>query len=967
MRKSLYFLLIAFFSQTLNAQNPYPATSANTRINSYEKRIESARKSMVANIPFKSVGPTVFSGRVVDIDVSPTNPNIFYVAYASGGLWKTVNNGTTFTPIFDNEIVMTIGDIAVDWKNNVIWIGTGENNSSRSSYSGVGIFKSTDDGKTWEYKGLPESHHIGRIILHPTNPNIAWVAALGHLYSPNKERGIYMTADGGATWEQTLFENENAGGIDLVVSQNNPDVIYAATWERERRAWNFVESGKGSKIFKSTDGGKTWGIISAGKSQFPQGDGVGRIGLALYEKDGKEIVYALLDNYFRRPKEKKDAAEGLTKDDLREMSKEDFLKLDKEKVTTFLTGNRFPEKYSSAKVIKMVKKDKIKPLALVEYLEDANSLLFDTPVVGAEVYRSDDGGKTWKKTHDGFLDQVYNSYGYYFGNIRVSPTNPDKIFIMGFRALRSDDGGKNFTLIGADNVHVDHHACWINPNLEGHVIIGNDGGINISYDDGEEWIKCNSPAVGQFYYVALDNSKPYKIYGGLQDNGVWVGSSNYEVGSKGWHNSGQYPYKSIMGGDGMQVAVDLRDNNTVYTGFQFGNYFRINQKSGQRKYITPKHELGERPLRWNWQTPIHLSIHNQDILYMGANKLFRSMNQGDDFTAISKDMTNGGQSGDVAYGTLTAIHESPMKFGLIYAGSDDGLVHVTQDGGNNWESINNGLPKDLWVARIQASKYEEGTVYIALNGYRWDNFESHIYSSTNYGKTWKRLGTDLPFEPVNVIKEDPQNEDILYVGTDHGVYVSFNQGESFMIMNKDLPAVAIHDIVVHPTQNEMVLGTHGRSFYKANVEHLQQLDDELLAKTIHAFDISKVRYSSRWGTKSSPWRDAFEPETEVPFFTKTSGRANIVIKNKDGETLKSFSHDANQGMNYLKYDLSIDAGKRKSYQRFLNKNKGKKDKAVKLKDTDTKKIYLRPGTYTIEISKDGKSDETDFKVFERKR
>ncbi|MEM6965531.1 MAG: glycosyl hydrolase [Bacteroidota bacterium] len=965
MRIVMAAFTIVFFVNVLLGQNPYPATQAEDRIKSYEKRQALLEKSMVANIPFESVGPSVFSGRVVDIDVSPDDPTHFYVAYASGGLWKTTNNGTTFTPLFDNEIVMTIGDIAVDWKNNVIWVGTGENNSSRSSYSGVGMFRSTDDGQTWEHRGLPESHHIGRIVLHPTDPNIIWVAALGHLYSPNKERGIYKTTNGGNTWEQTLFVNENTGGIDLVVSKENPNTLYAATWERERRAWNFVESGKGSGIYKSTDGGKTWELRTDAQSGFPQGTGVGRIGIALYEKDGKEVLYAILDNYFRRPPKKKDEDEELTKDDLRNMSNVDFLQLQEDKVKDFLANNRFPKKYSAEKVIKMVKEDEITPLALVEYLEDANSLLFDTPVIGAEVYRTDNGGKKWKKTHDDYLDAVYNSYGYYFGNIRVSPNDPDKIYIMAFRAIRSDDGGKNFKPIGGDNVHVDHHACWVNPNRAGHIIIGNDGGINISYDDGEKYIKCNSPAVGQFYYLALDNAEPYNIYGGLQDNGVWVGPSTYEAGSKGWHNSGQYPYQSIMGGDGMQVAIDLRDNNTVYTGYQFGNYFRINKKTEDRKYITPKHELGERPLRWNWQTPIHLSIHNQDILYMGANKLFRSFNQGNDFQPISEDLTKGGQKGDVAYGTLTAIHESPLKFGLLYVGSDDGLVHITQDGGYTWKNINAGLPKDLWVARIQASKFDEGTVYIALNGYRWDNFESHIYQSTDYGKNWTRLGDDLPLEPVNVIKEDPDNENVIYVGTDHGVYVSFNQGKSFMMMQKDFPAVAVHDIVVHPTAKEIVLGTHGRSFYKANVEHLQQLDEKILAKNVHLFSLEKTRYNDRWGRQFSPWRDPLEPKMSIPFFVKSKGRVNIVIKNKDGDILKSFFTDAAQGMNYASYDLSIDTSKRSQYETYLNKGKKKKKNAaqlVKIKNTDTQKIYLRPGTYTLEISKDGKQVSEEFEI-----
>ncbi|MEL6945239.1 MAG: YCF48-related protein, partial [Bacteroidota bacterium] len=424
-----------------------------------------------------------------------------------------------------------------------------------------------------------------------------------------------------------------------ILDEKNPDVLYVATWERTRRSWDFVESGEGSGIYKSTDGGENWTQINTEKSGFPTGKGVGRIGLARTVEDGAEILYAILDNYDRRPKEEeKEEEEGLTKDDLREMSKADFLKLEKEEVAKFLKDNRFPKKYDAEAVTKMVMKDKIKPLALVEYLEDANSLLFDTPVIGAEVYRSEDGGKTWSRTHEKYLDAVYNSYGYYFGQIRIAPDDADKIYIMGVPVLRSDDAGKNWTSINQENVHSDHHALWVNPDRSGHLILGNDGGINISYDDGETWNKCNTPPVGQFYAVAVDEAKTYNIYGGLQDNGVWMGSSTYKA-SNAWQGNGQYPYKRIMGGDGMQVAVDTRDNATVYTGFQFGNYFRLNTKTGARKYITPKHELGERPLRWNWQTPVKISVHNQDIIYMGSNKLHRSFDQGESFEEISGDLT----------------------------------------------------------------------------------------------------------------------------------------------------------------------------------------------------------------------------------------------------------------------------------------------------------------------------------------
>ena len=461
----------------------------------------------------------------------------------------------------------------------------------------------------------------------------------------------------------------------------------------------------------------------------------------------------------------------------------------------------------------------------------------------------------WTKTHDGYLDGVFNSYGYYFGMIEVAPDDPNQLYIMGVPILRSDDGGVNWTNAGGDNVHADHHALWLNPKRPGHIINGNDGGINISYDAGENWSKCNSPAVGQFYYINADMDTPYNVYGGTQDNGVWVGSHNYREGTS-WHAYGQYPYKSIMGGDGMQVQIDNRDNNTVYTGYQFGNYFRINKEEGKRAYITPKHELGDRPYRWNWQSPIYLSKHNQDILYMGSNKLHRSMNQGEDFIEISGDLTNGGRKGDVAYGTLTSVHESDLEFGLIYTGSDDGQVNVTKNGGYTWENINMGLPSNLWVSRIQASSHDKAKVYLSLNAYRFDDFNSYVYKSVDYGVTWIEIGNNLPVEPVNVIKEDPSMAGLLYVGTDHGVYVSYDDGVKWSRILDDMPQTPVHDLVIQPVANDLLVGTHGRSIYKANVTNLRTLKDH--DNSLKIFAIDDVKYSSRQGSQRSKYRDAYE-------------------------------------------------------------------------------------------------------------
>jgi len=959
---NLLFLLLLWtprlFSQSMPIQPP--ATPASERLKSEKQRMLLGTNSILNEVKFRSVGPTVFSGRVTDLAVDPADPTHFYAAYASGGLWETKSNGTRFTPLFEEAATMTIGDIAVNWSDNIIWIGTGENNSSRSSYSGVGIYKSTDGGKTWTHKGLPESHHIGRIILHPTNPDILWVAVLGHLYSPNEERGVYKTTDGGASWEKTLFVDENSGAIDLTIDSENPDVLYASTWHRERRAWNFVESGEGSLIHRSTDGGKTWSVISGPDSGFPNGEGAGRIGLALTKtSSGKTRLYAIIDNYFRRPQSDKDKnKKELTKEKFREMDRASFLKLEEKPLKKFLKDNGFPKKYSVEKVRKMVDTGKIKPVALTEYLENANSLLFDTPVIGAEVYVSDDEGKSWKKTHKDYLDQVYNSYGYYFGQIRVSPRNADHIYIYGVPILRSLDGGKTWENINGRNVHVDHHAMWVSPDRDGHLIIGNDGGVNISYDNGDSWYKCNSLPVGQFYAIAVDNAKPYNVYGGLQDNGVWVGPSTYK-GNDGWHNSGKYGYDFLLGGDGMQVEVDPRDNNTVYTGFQFGFYFRIDRAKNERKMIQPRHELGERPFRFNWQTPIHLSIHQPDILYLGSNFVHRSFKQGDDFQKISEDLTKGGRKGDVAYGTITDIHESPLEFGLLYVGTDDGLIHVSRDGGHSWTDISRGLPDDLWITTVEASSHELGTVYATLNGYRWDDFTAYVYRSTDFGENWQRIGSDLPLEPVNVIREDPNNKNIIYVGTDHGLYVSLNRGLDFMQMRNGMPAVSVHDLVIHPRERDLVVGTHGRSIYVGSVKEVQQIDDSMMRKSIHVFEMDKVRHSGRWGNDGGWFSDDRVPKEEIPIYVQKTGNVTVTVETEKGLQLQSFSTEVKKGLNYINYDLSIGKGKEKSYSSFLN---SEKKEEVELKPADNGMIFLQPGVYTVKVKKDGTTESTKLEI-----
>lgn len=951
MRKLTFLLFGLLTTFAAAGQNPVPATPYADRQKGYETRKQLEANSIVNEIEFKSIGPTIFSGRVVDLDVRPDDPSHFYVAYASGGLWKTVNNGISFTPLFDKEMVMTIGDIAVDWKRNTIWIGTGEVNSSRSSYAGTGMYKSADGGKTWQHLGLEETHHIGRVVLHPTDPNTVWVAALGHLYSPNADRGVFKTTDGGKTWHKTLFVNDNSGAVDLVVDPANPKILYAATWERQRRAWDFIESGTGTGIYKSTNGGETWTLLTGGNNDFYAGEGAGRIGLDLVKVKGKTVLYAALDNFSRRPKADDVPADHLTKIQLQEMDKDSFLNLKTYQIAEYLQRNRFPRQYNAQKVKNMIKSGEISPKTLVEYTENPNTPQFETEVVALEVYRSDDEGKSWRKTHTEYDDLVYNTIGYYFGQIRVAAHDVNKVYVLGVPVARSDDGGKTFKPIGGDNVHSDHHALWVNPNRPGHLILGNDGGVNISYDDGENWIKCNTPAVGQFYYIAVDMAKPFNVYGGLQDNGVWFGPSTYEANTN-WHDTGQYPYKGIYGGDGMQVAVDTRDNTTVYTGSQFGSYARLNTKTGQRTAITPRHKIGERPLRWNWQTPIHLSTHNQDILYMGSNKLHRSLNKGDLFEEISADLTAGGKFGDVPYGTLTTIHESPLQFGLLYTGSDDGMVHVSQNAGGTWTKINPGLPQNLWISRIQASAHEKSRVYVSLNGYRWDDFSAYLFVSENFGATWKRIGNNLPAEPVNVVKEDPENADILYVGTDHGVYVSIDRGASFMQLNKGIPATPVHDLVIHSRDKKLVAGTHGRSLFLAGVAELQQLKPALLEKPLVLFDIEKTRYNSRWGNPFFGGR-IITPSVKIPFYAKEAGKVELSVKNASGLAMVSTQIDAVKGLNFFEYDLSFHEQVLNDFNKSLNEKRKDDERPINLEKAKNGKLYLYTGTYTLQLAKDG--------------
>ena len=886
------------------------------------------------------------SGRVVALAVNPDEPTEFYVAYASGGIWYTKDNGISFTPIMNNALTQNVGEISMHWPSKTLWVGTGENNSSRSSYSGIGILRTKDNGNTWTHHGLSETHHIGKIIINPDDPEHILVGSTGPLYSLSDARGVYVSKDGGVNWKKTLYINNQTGIIDMVQSPNNPSIIFATSWEKDRKAWNFRGNGSSSGIYKSTDYGQSWNLVSTPKSGFPNGKGVGRIGLAIYNND---IIYAIHDSQFRR-ENNQDSNNSLSKDDFKIMSKSEFLLIENGELNKFLKNNGFQKKYKAKSLKKMIQNGSLKPLDLSIYLEDANSQLFDTPVVGPEVYKSEDGGLSWKKTHREFLDGVYYSYGYYFGHIHVAPKNQNKIYIYGVPLLTSDDGGETFYSIGKNNVHSDHHALWINSKKAGHLINGNDGGVNITYDDGVNWVKNNSSNVGQFYSINVDYEKPYNVYGGLQDNGVWKGQNNSIEDSR-WLATGKNPWQMILGGDGMQVQIDKRDSNIVYTGFQFGNYYRLNladEGNSYRNSIKPKHELGESPYRFNWQTPILLSNHNQDILYFGSNKLHQSFNKGDSWNLISEDLTFGGEKGNVAYGTITTISESPFKFGLLYTGSDDGKVAVTKNGGVTWDIISENLPKYLWVSRVVASSHFKNRVYLSLNGYRMDNFSSYAYVSNDYGKTWSPITTGLPDSPINVIYEDPKKSNILYLGNDIGTYISLNNGKKWEAFQDGLTTAAVHDLVVQSDANDLIIGTHGRSIFKSNIEFIQSLTSDILEKSIHLFEIKPLKFSERWGSRRNAWSEFYKPSIKFTLWSKTAGNTIISIRSKKKKIIYEKEIILDPGFNEIEYNLQY--------------NKDPKPKNNNFYLGDDEIYYLSSGDYSLNIKKNGENFSEKFKI-----
>ena len=742
------------------------STDPALRMKWFDQHVEMQKNSSHKDMKWQHIGPQNVSGRCTDIAViTPKGENFtIYVAAASGGVWKTVNEGTTWEPVFDQAASTSIGDVAIAPSNNdIVWIGTGEANIFRSSMAGCGIYKSTDAGKTWKHMGLTGTNTIARIVIHPKNPDVVYVAASGHEWTHNAERGVYKTTDGGKTWEKIHYINEQTGAIDLIMDPSDSETLYAATWQRIRDKWNDPRNKTGytgSGIFKTTDGGKTWKPINNG---LPEAKYRGRIGIDLCLSK-PNVVYAFVDSY--------EIARQIT---------------DEDRADTYgVPSSGF--------------------------------------IKGATLYRSDDKGANWKQVSGltpemkQYMERHSATYGWVFGQMRVDPNDENTIYTMGLGLNVSNDGGKTFRRLRG--MHGDHHGLWIDPDNSDYLINVNDGGIVISYDKGETWRQFrNNLPLCQFFNIAYDMDTPFRVYGSMQDHGSFRGIVDLR---RGRDSIPTVDFEGAPGGEGSSHAIDPTDPRIVYSAGFYGTLSRsILGKDGQRqtKNILPRQYPGEPRLRGQWVAPFILSPHNPNIIYHGMQYLFRSRDQGDTFEKISPDLTYNIKSemGDIPYQTLFSISESPFKFGLIYVGTDDGKVHITKNGGKNWKEIMKGLPYRKWVSRIVASAFNMGTVFMTQNGKRDDDFAAYVWKSTDFGENWVDISGNIPLGPVNVIREHPTNRNVLYVGTDVGVYVTTDGGKTWEVLGGNLPSTFVADLIVHPRDSILVIATHGRGMWAVDV------------------------------------------------------------------------------------------------------------------------------------------------------
>ena len=773
----------------LRAQGPAKADAEYLR-RAYDTYEGMRQSSPFREVPWSYIGPKNISGRATDIAVADrANGRRLYVAYATSGVWMSDDN-TTWHPIFEHMPSTSVGDLAVaPSEPDTLWVGTGEANIFRASMAGVGIYKSTDGGKTFTHMGLTDTQTIGRILVHPTNPNVVYVAASGHEWTDNEMRGVFKTTDGGRTWNKILYKSPRTGAWDMVMDPTNPDVLYASMWQRIRRKWSdprvepgYTEGG----VFKTTDGGKTWTDVSAG---LPAPQFRGRIGIDIARSNPK-VLYAFVDNY---------------------------------------EPGRPPQPNERDAYGRPVNESRIK---------------------AAEVYRTDDAGATWRKVSESneFMTGHSGTYGWVFGQVRVDPTDENTVFTMGLRLNVSRDGGKTFAeFANSRTVHSDHHGLWIDPKNTSVMYNANDGGFYSTGDAGKTWKFAVAAGGAQFYNLVVDQSTPPWIYGSIQD----IGSRRGRLQMNQSRAFEAVDFEGAPGGEGSHHAVDPTNPNIVYVHSFYGRFERHDLSipapqrgrrgggAGQTAQQPspapegPRRVTNIRPkdpdLRAQWMAPVVLSPHDPKTVYLGFQYLFRSTDRGDTWEKISGDLTSNDpqqmlpkSSSEIPYQTITAVEESPRVKGLIYAGTDDGKLHVTTDAGKTWTDLTSRVPTRKWYSRVIPSQHADQTVYVTQRGREDDDFAPYIYTSTDGGKSFTSIVANMPAGPVNVIREDPTSANILYVGTDFGAFMTSDGGKNWQVLGGNLPSTQVSDLVYHQRENMIVISTYGRGIWAMDAQRLRQ-------------------------------------------------------------------------------------------------------------------------------------------------
>ncbi|NJD11532.1 MAG: hypothetical protein FIB01_14235, partial [Gemmatimonadetes bacterium] len=771
----------------------------------------------------------------------------FYVATRNGGVWKTENSGTTFEPIFDSQDQQSIGAVAVAPSDaRVVWVGTGESYVARFSYSGDGVNRSTDAGKTWRRIGLTDSHHIVRIIIHPRDPNTVYVASMGHLHTPNAERGVFRTRDGGTTWQKVLYIDDKVGVIDLAMDPSDPNVLYAASYEKYRYPWHLDIGGPGSGIYKTTDAGDRWRRLEGG---LPTGR-IGRIGLDVARSNPK-VLYAVIEN-------------GNPRD---------------------TTSMRVSGGYG-------------------------------------QVFRSDDAGESWRLTHDPKID-VGGKAPYSFNMLRIDPQNPDQVWVTSVYLTHSSDGGRTWQDNGTNDVLFTHmfgdvRTLWIDPEDPQHMLVGSDGGVNLTYDGGRTVMNLDNLALGEIYAVNVDMDDPYHVYAGLQDHDSWRAPVNGFAGAVGLEQ-----WVTVGGGDGMYNAVDPTDSRWVYNTEQFGSHRRADLQAGTRASIMPRRPQGQPRLRWTWTTPVVLSPHDPKTVYTGAQVVLRSRDRGDTWEEISPDLTtndatkqNG--SGNIQYCTITTLAESAHTAGVIWAGTDDGKVQVTRDAGGSWTDVTAalvaaGAPANFWVTRVAPSRHAAGTAFVTITGFHRDDARPYVFRTDDFGGTWRSLAASLPAAAAaNVIADDPRNPNLLYLGTDRGLFVSIDGGIRWARLKANMPTVPVRDLMVHPRENYLVVGTHGRGLWITDVTPLQELSEAILGDDAYLFAIEPrgYRVESGWGNYELFGDDILRTPNEpngitINWWLRATGTDSVTITISDstGTAVRTLKAPARAGLQRIVWDL----------------------------------------------------------------